>query len=108
MFVVCRLFFRFVFASILITFWLDVRNILGGFGKSKSVILGIDFWIIFACRSKSGPRAAKSGPRAPESRPRAAQELPRAAKSSSRAARERPKSAHERPGEASRTVSGQF
>ena len=63
----------------------------------KSIIFGIEISWIFACRSKSGPRAAMGGPRAakggtraarggpksdqerPYSGPRAAQEWPRAA-----------------------------
>ena len=56
--------------------------ILAGFGGSKPVIVGIDFGMIWACRSKSGPRAPKRGPRVAKSgqeRPRAAQEHPRAA-----------------------------
>ena len=36
-------------------------SILGPFWGSKSVIFGIDFFMIFACRSKSAPRASKSG-----------------------------------------------
>ena len=75
-----------------VDFWDDFGVILGDFWGSTSVILGIDFWMNFACRSKSGPRAAKSGPGAPKSRPRAAQERPRAPKSGPRAAQERPKS----------------
>ena len=59
-------------------FFFDVGVILGGFWEPKSVIFGINFWMIFACRSKSGPRALKSGPRAPKSAPRAPQERPRA------------------------------
>ena len=65
--------------SILFRFGVDFGSLWAPFLEPKSVILGIDFWMIFACRSKSGPRAAKSGPRAPKSRPRAAQERPRAA-----------------------------
>ena len=42
-------------------------------------LFSIDFSLIFACRSKSRPRAAKSGPRAAKSGPRAAQERPRQA-----------------------------
>ena len=75
---------------------------LVGFGGSKSVIFGIDFLMIFACRSKSGPRAAKSGQerpkssqerpksgqKRPKSGPRAAKRAPRVAKSAPRAAQE--------------------
>ena len=68
MFVSFRLNSFFFFASFVVSifgrfldrFW----YYLGGFGGSKSVIFGIDFLMIFACRSKSGPRAAKSGPNA--------------------------------------------
>ncbi len=65
----------------LVAFWCDFGAIWGGFGESKSVILGIDFLMIFACRSKSGPRAAKSGPRAAKSRQERPKSGPRAAKS---------------------------
>ena len=41
----------------------DVGAIWGGFWDPKSVIFGIDFSLIFACRSKIAPRAAKSLPR---------------------------------------------
>ena len=71
--------------------------ILGGFGGSKSVIFGIDFLMIFACRSKIAPRAAKSSPRAPKSLPRASQERPRATQEHPRAPQERPRGAQERP-----------
>ena len=62
---------------------IDLEVILEGFGRSKSVILGVHFCMIFACRSKSGPRAPKS---ALQERPRVAQERPKSAQ-------ERPKSA---------------
>ena len=60
----------------LVDLGVDFGVILGGFGGSKSVIFGIDFLMIFACRSKSGPRAAKSGPRAAKS----GQESPKSGK----------------------------
>ena len=96
----------------------DFGVILEVFWESNSDILGVDFSWIFACRSKSGPRAAKSSPRAgqggaraaqeqpksgqeqPKSGPRAAQERPRAATSGQeqlRAAQERPSSGKKRP-----------
>ena len=78
----------------LVDLGVDFGVILGGFGGSKSVIFGIDFGMIFACRSKSGlrapkrgPRAAKSGPKPAKSGPRPAQERPRAAKTDPRAAK---------------------
>ena len=58
---------------------IDFGALLGAFGGSKSIIFGINFGMIFACRSKSGLRAPKSGPRAPKSAPRGAQERPRGA-----------------------------
>ena len=69
------------FGSILMHVWIQLGN------------LGIDFWMIFACRPKSGPRAAKST----QERPRAAQERPRAAQERPRAAQERPRAAQECP-----------
>ena len=78
-------------------FWTDFGAILGGFWEPKSVIFGIDFLLIFTCRSKSGPRAAQSGPRAAKSRPRAPKSAPRAAQERPRAAQERPGAAQERP-----------
>ena len=55
--------------------------------EPKSVIFGIDFWMSFACRPKSGPRAAKSTPRAAKSGPREAKSVPRAAKNAFRLAK---------------------
>ena len=66
--------------SILVRFGFDFGSLWAPFLEPKSVIFGIDFWMIFACRSKIVPRAAKSGPRAAKSIPRASQERPRAAK----------------------------
>jgi len=86
------------FASMFYCFWSDFGVILGGFGEPKSIIFGVEILWIFACRSKSGPRAAKSGPRATKSGPGAPQERPREPKStqevpqqSQRAAQETPK-----------------
>ena len=59
-------------------FWMDFGVILGSFWEPKSVILGINFLMIFAYRSKSGPRAPKSSPRAPKSTPRMPKRAPRA------------------------------
>ena len=59
-------FFVSIFGRFLVRFWGHFGNILEPFWRSTSVIFGIDFLMIFACRSKSGPRAAKSGQR-PES-----------------------------------------
>ena len=80
--------------------------ILGGLGGSKSVTLGIDFWIIFGCTCacactrtprahthshahtrvpKSAPRAAKSDQKVAKSDQKVAKTGPRAAKSSPRA-----------------------
>ena len=56
-------------------------------------LFSIDFWLIFACRSKSRPRAAKSGPRAAKSGPRAAQERPRPAQERPRATKSSPRAA---------------
>ena len=43
---------------------------------ARTALERIEFWMLFACRSKSGPRAAKSGQERPKSGPRAAQERP--------------------------------
>ena len=75
----------------------DFGALQGAFGGSKSIIFGIDFGMIFACRSKSGLRAPKSGPRAPKSAPRAPKRGPKGAKSGPRGAQERPRGAQERP-----------
>ena len=54
-----RLFsYRFLF-SILVGFGSDFGSLWAPFWEPKSVIFGIDFWMIFACRSKIAPRAAK-------------------------------------------------
>ena len=95
-------------SSILIGFWSDFGSIWAPFWEPNSVTLGIGVLMIFACRSKSGPRAPKSTPRAAKSRPRVAQERPRAAQehpksgpraaySGPRAAQERSKSGQEQP-----------
>ena len=75
----------------------DFGSLWGAFGGSKSVILGIDFEMILACRSKSGLRAPKRGPRAPKRDPRAPQERPRGSQKGARAAQEGPKSGQEGP-----------
>jgi len=58
-------------SSILVRFGSDFGSLWAPFLEPKSVIFGIDFWMIFACRSKIAPRAAKSSARAPKSLPRA-------------------------------------
>ena len=55
----------------LVAFWRDFGGIWGGFWDPKSVIFGIDFLMIFVCRSKVAPRAAKSSSRATKGGPRA-------------------------------------
>ena len=81
----------------LVDLGIDFGALLGAFGGSKSIIFGINFGMIFACRSKSGLRAPKSGPRAPKSAPRAPKRGPKGAKSGPRGAQERPRGAQERP-----------
>ena len=83
-------------ASIFDHFLLDLGLILGAFGVPKSIIFGIEISWIFACPSKSGPRAAMGGPRAAKGGTRAARGGPRATKSGPIAAQERPKSGQER------------
>ena len=84
-------------ASMFDHFLSDLGLILGGFGVPKSIIFGIEISRIFACRSKSGPRAAMGGPRAAKGGTRAARRGPRATKSGPIAAQERPRPAQERP-----------
>ena len=74
-------------ASIFDHFLSDLGLILGGFGMPKSIIFGIEISWIFACRSKSGPRAAMGGPRAAKGGTRAARRGPRATKSGPRVAK---------------------
>ena len=71
----------------LVDLGIDFGTLLGAFGGSKSIIFGINFGMIFACRSKSGLRAPKSGPRAPKSAPRAAKSDPRVAQEQLRVAK---------------------
>ena len=68
-------------SSILVGLGFDFGSLWAPFWEPKSLIFGIDFWMIFACRSKIAPRAAKSGPRAPKSLPRAPKSGPTAPKS---------------------------
>ena len=75
----------------LVDLGVDFGAILGAFGGSKSVILGIDLGMIFACRSKSGLRGPKSGPRAPQERQREPKSVQEAAKRSPKKPQERPR-----------------
>ena len=90
--------YRFL-SSILVGFGSDVGSLWASFLEPKSVIFGIDFWMIFACRSKIAPRAAKSLPRASEERPRAAQERPREPQERQKVTQERPRAAKSDPRE---------
>ena len=54
------IFFCFVFFTDFCMLF-DFGAIWGGFWEHKLVIFGIDFLMIFACRSKIAPRAAKRG-----------------------------------------------
>ena len=84
-------------ASMFDHFLWELGLILEGFGVPKSIIFGIKISWIFACRSKSGPRAAMGGPRAAKGGTRAARRGPRETKSGPIAAQERPRAAKERP-----------
>ena len=64
-------------SSILVGLGSDLGSQKGARRESKSVIFGIDFSLIFTCRSRIAPRAAKRGPRVAQERPRAAQEEPK-------------------------------
>jgi len=68
---------------------IDLGVILEGFEGSKSVVLGVDLCMIFACRFKSSPKNGQERPKSTQERPRAPQERP---KSGPRAASEVPKS----------------
>ena len=57
----------------LVDLGIDFGALLGAFGGSKSIIFGINFGMIFACRSKSGLRVPKSA----QERPKSAQEEPK-------------------------------
>ena len=99
----------------LVDLGVDLGIISGGFGGSKSVILGIDFGMIFVCRPKSAQERPKSsqespkgGPRAPKSDPRAPQDQPRAAQERPRALQERPKSGSRATKSCPRAGSGRF
>ena len=63
--------FRFLYRFFVVC-WFNFGAILGDFWEPKSIIFGIYFCMIFACRFKIAPRAAKSGPRAAKSGLRAA------------------------------------
>ena len=84
-------FFASFFASIFCRFGVPFWCHLGGFWDPKSVIFGIDFSMIFACRSKIAPRAAKSGPRAAQERPKSGQESPKSGQKWSQSSREPPR-----------------
>ena len=86
--------------SILVRFGYDFGSRWAPFLEPKSVIFGIDFWMIFACRSKIAPRAAKSGPRAAKSLPRApksGQEQPREAQERQKVSQDGPRAAKTDP-----------
>ena len=76
---------------ILVAFWVDFGVIWGGFWEPKSVIFGIDFLMIFSCRSKSGQERPKSTPERPKSAPRAPQTTPRAPETTPRASETTPR-----------------
>ena len=92
-----------IFGRFLVRFWGHLGRLLGGFWGSKSVIFGIDFLMIFECRSMCACmclRASESvrvcRPGAVQERPRAAKSGPRRSNSGAKAAQERPKTANKR------------
>ena len=89
-------------SSILVGLGSDFGSQKGTRRESKSVIFGIDFSLIFTCRSKIAPRATKRGPRAPQERPRAAQEEPKSGQERPREPQERQKVTQEAPRHARR------
>ena len=90
-------FFALIFDRFLVRFWSALGPLLATIWRPKSIIFGIEISWIFACRSKSGPRAAMGGPRAAKGGTRAARRGPRATKSGPIAAQERPRAPQERP-----------
>ena len=68
---------------------------MGGFWEPKSVILGIDFWMIFACRSKTAPRPPKCAPRPPKRHPRGTKRHPRPPKRHPKGTKRHPKAPQE-------------
>ena len=78
-------------SSILIRFGSDLGAMLEPFWEPKSIIFGIDFWMIFHVV----PGTPQERPRASQERPKSSQEPP---KSGPRAAQERPRAAQERLG----------
>ena len=85
---------RFIFRIVVC---IDLEVDLGGFGGFKSIILGVEFGMMFAYRFKSGPRAAKRAPRAAKSRPRGRQELPKSGQEGPKSSQESPKSGPRTP-----------
>ena len=83
-------------SSILVRFGCDFGPLWAPFLEPKSVIFRIDFWMIFACRSKIAPGAAPEPPRASQERRRAAQERPREPQERPKSDPKRPKSGQER------------
>ena len=101
-------------SSMLVRFGSDFGAILEPFWEPKSVILGIDFWMIFHVvpgspqeRPKSGQEPPKRGPRAPKSPPREAQERPRTSQECPKSGQEAPKSGKKGPKTAPRGPKGQ-
>ena len=90
--------------SILVGFGFDFGSFGAPFWEPKSVILGIDFGMVFGIfcissqdRPKSGQEAPKRRPRPPKSGPRGPKSGPREAKSGLRGPQERPRAAKSDP-----------
>ena len=77
--------------SVLVGLGFDFGSFCVPCSEPKSVIFGIDFLMVFACRSKIAPRAVKSPPGASQERPRAAQEEPQSGQESTRASNRDPR-----------------
>ena len=84
-----------------VVFWFDFGAIWEGFGEPKSVILGIIFWMIFACASKIAPRAPQEAPKTAPGGPKSVQEAPQsvpiAPQEAPRAPPKRPKTSKKVP-----------
>ena len=101
----------------LVDFGSDLGVIFAGLGGSKSVILGIDFWIIFGCtcacactrtprahthshtHSHTAPPCARTCARTPRDhpkRPKSGQERPKSGQDRAKSGQEQPKSANKK------------
>ena len=93
-------FFALIFDRFLVRFWSALGPLLATIWRPKSVIFGIDFYMIFACRPKrlqEGPKRLQEAPKRPQEaskrRPRGPKRPPRGAQEAPRGPQERPRAA---------------